>query len=108
MTALSTRLRALLGEKIPVGGSDTDTFFTDTEIDTLLTNAGNDVRRAAAEGWQNKAAEYASLVDVTEGNASRLNSTLHSHALDMVKMFTSAGSQLTSGRTRVGRIVRNY
>lgn len=100
------KLRAYLGERIPAGGSDADTFFTDAEISNLLEDTGGLVRRAAAEGWQMKAAYYADLVSVTEGNASRAASDMLDHALKMVKQYSGPGDELTSGRTRVGRIVR--
>lgn len=100
------KLRALLGERIPSGGSDADTFFSNTEISNLLEDTGGLVRRAAAEGWNMKAAYYADLVSVTEGNASRAASDMLDHALKMVKQFSGAGDDLTAGRARVGRIVR--
>jgi hypothetical protein len=53
-----------------------------------------------------KAAYYADLVNVTEGNALRNASDLLDHALKMVKQFDGPGDELTAGRTRIGRIVR--
>jgi hypothetical protein len=100
------RLRALLGERIPDGGSAADTYFSTTEIDNMLLEAGDNVRRAAYEGWQIKAAYYADLCNITEGNALRDASDLMDHALAMVKQFSGSGTSLTAGRTRVGRIVR--
>lgn len=100
------KLRVLLGEKIPEGGSDADTYFTDAEIGNILGDAGGNLRRAAYEGWQMKAAYYAELITVSEGNALRQMSDLHKHALDMVKQFSGPGSNLTAGRTRIGRIRR--
>lgn len=100
------KLRALLGETIPVGGSDADTFFTDAVITNLLEDAEYDTRRAAYEGWQMKAAYYADLVNVTEGNSLRNASDLLDHALKMAKQFSGPGTVLTAGRSRVGRIFR--
>lgn len=100
------RLRGLLGETIPDGGTPADTNFSEAQIDAWLTMANFDIDRAAVEGWRNKAAMYANLVNVTEGNASRQMSDLHKHALDMVKAFSTSSSSLTAGRTRIGRIVR--
>jgi hypothetical protein len=102
------KLRALLGERIPEGGSDLDTYFSDAEIQSILDDTDGNIRRAAYEGWQLKAAYYADLVTVTEGNALRQMSDLHKHALDMVKQYGGAGSILTAGRTRVGRIRRLF
>jgi hypothetical protein len=51
---IRTRLRKLLNEVIPVGGTESDTQFTDTELDELLTEAMN-IYGAAAAGWTIKA-----------------------------------------------------
>ena len=51
---LRTKLRKLLDERIPEGGSDADTRFTDADIDELLTDASN-IYEAAATGWTLKA-----------------------------------------------------
>ena len=106
--APAERLRLLLGEPIPAGGSDADTYFTDIQITDLLLQGGNVVNRAAYEGWRMKAAHYADLITVTEGNAMRQMSDLYTHAMGMVKHFGAAGPELTSGRTRIGKIVRRY
>ncbi|SFU40330.1 hypothetical protein [Alicyclobacillus macrosporangiidus] len=52
---LRNKLRRMVDEVIPAGGSDTDTRFTDAEIDELLTDAST-IEDAAAEGWFRKAA----------------------------------------------------
>lgn len=52
--ALRNRLRKLLDEPIPEGGSDADTRFTDEDLDILLTEANN-IYGAAAAGWIQKA-----------------------------------------------------
>lgn len=101
-TSDEEELRALLGETIPEGGSESDTFFTDLDIESMLINAEFDTNRAAVQGWRMKAASYADFVNVTEGNASRAMSDLHGHALAMVKHFQS--SNTVTGRTRIGRI----
>lgn len=100
------KLRLFLSEKIPQGGSDTDTYFSDAEIENILEDTDGDVRRAAYIGWQAKAAYYADLVTVSEGNAIRQMSDAYDHAIKMVKQFGDSGSLLTSGRTRIGRIRR--
>jgi hypothetical protein len=107
LTPTETRLRALLGERIPVGGTEVDTFFADAEITTLLTSSGGNLIRAAYEGWQQKAAEYSNLVNITEGNSSRENAKLLEGALKMVKQYGQSGDSLTAGRTRIGRIRRS-
>lgn len=100
------RLRNMLGEPIPEGGTAADTLFTDEQIADFLDQGGGDVERAAYEGWRVKAAHFANLVDVTDGNASRAMSDLLGHANDMVKIYLRASGGPTEGRTRIGRIVR--
>jgi len=51
---LRTKLRKLLDEPIPAGGSDADTRFLDADIDELLIEAAN-IYEAAATGWTLKA-----------------------------------------------------
>lgn len=51
---LRTKLRKLLDERIPEDGSDTDTRFSDADIDELLIDATN-IYEAAAAGWTLKA-----------------------------------------------------
>lgn len=51
---LRTRLRKLLDERIPAGGSDTDTRLLDEDLDEILTESGS-VFAAAAMGWTMKA-----------------------------------------------------
>lgn len=51
---LRAKLRKWLNEKIPSGGSDTDTRFTDTDIDELIIDADT-LDGAASQGWLEKA-----------------------------------------------------
>ena len=94
------RLRALLNDTDP-----DEPVLTDEQIDELLEEH-DDVERAALGGWRLKAAHYADLIDITEGNASRKMSQLHTPALNMVKMYASSRAGSTEGRTRIGRVVR--
>lgn len=102
------RLRGLLGEVIPDGETEGDTNFSNNQLEEILESNGGVIERAAFEAWRQKAAIFANLVNVTEGNASRNMSDLHKHALDMMKAYQSSGpgSTLTQGRTRIGRIRR--
>ena len=99
------RLRQLLGEDVPVGGSAAETLFTDEEIDDLVDNY-SDMERAAYEGWRVKAARLSNLVDNTEGNVQRKFSQLLDNALDMQKGYLRSSAGATEGRTRIGRTVR--
>lgn len=100
------RLRDLLGEPIPPGGTEADTLFTEEKITDLLLQANGDLDRAAFEGWRAKAASLSNLVDTTEGNSQRKFSQLLDNANDMVKMYVRSSAGPTEGRTRVGRIRR--
>lgn len=102
----SDRLRLMLAETIPDDGTDEDTLFTHAEISQFLLDGNNDLERAAFEGWRAKAAKYADLVDVSEGNAARAMSDLHGHAMTMAKYYEKSRPGSTEGRTRVGRVRR--
>lgn len=100
-----TSLRRKLGEAIEEGETASDTLFTDEELSAWLDEFDTS-DRAALEGWKIKLAEYAKLVTVTDGAALRQMSDLFAHAQSMVKMYTDLAEGATSGRTRIGRIVR--
>lgn len=101
--------REKTGEVIPEGGSEADTMFTDTQVSNWLT-AAEDMNHAIVEGWEAKIAAWASLVDVTDGAASRKLGDLMDHAELMLKYYRgriAAGpGEGRSGRTRIGKIVR--
>lgn len=105
------QLRALLGEAIPAGGSDSDTMFTDEEIEDLIekgTAANEDfaLEAGAYYGWLEKMANYANLVSVNEGNASRELTELHRNAQRMVDRYIGYVGTPSRGRARLGRIGR--
>ena len=100
------RLRGLLGEPIPEGGTADETLFSDAEIEDLLTQAADNLDRAAYEGWRVKAAHYAGLVDTNDGNASRAMSDLYDHAAKMVSLYARSSGGPTEGRTRIGKVRR--
>ena len=54
---LRNELRALLDEVIPAGGTESDTRFSDAELNMMLKNARN-IYAAASEGWIRKAAMF--------------------------------------------------
>ena len=102
---LITSLRLLLGEDIPEGGTEADTLFTDSQLSSWISSAPN-LDRAAYEGWKAKAANFAGLVNVTDGASSREFSDLLDNARAMVTIFSKSSGSNTTGRSRVGRIVR--
>lgn len=100
------RLRQLLGEVVPPGGTAADTMFTPAEIQDFLDST-NSLKAAAASGWLAKAGAYAGLVTTTEGTSRRALSDLHDHAIAMLKVYGADSSVPTSsGRTRIHQIVR--
>lgn len=54
---LREELRELLDEVVPEGGTESDTRFTNEQLDRLLSKANN-IYTAAAEGWTRKAAMF--------------------------------------------------
>ena len=113
---LIEEVRLLLGEPIPDGGDETDTMFTDTEVLHFVGKAtGSDhiPEQAAYHGWLAKMAQFANLVTVNEGNASREATELHRNAQRMVTRFEpyvsgSPGNEVAAskGRARIGQMVR--
>jgi hypothetical protein len=101
-----TSLRAMVGEPLATDVLEEDTLFTDLRLGQMIDGAGGSLERAAYEAWREKAGLLASLVNVTEGAASREMSELHSKALEMIKLYARSSTGPTEGRTRIGRIVR--
>ena len=54
---LREELRELLDEVVPEGGTESDTRFTDAQLDRILAKTMN-IYAAAAEGWTRKAAMF--------------------------------------------------
>lgn len=105
---IEQRLRRALGERIPIGGSDQNTFFLDDEVSDLLVEAGNDFNRAALKGWQEKMAEYAKFVDVDESGSNRKLATLFKNAESMVRHYAGVVGvdvEAAVGHGVVGRAV---
>lgn len=108
------RVRLVLAERIPDGGEDTDTMFLDEDIETWIAEEGEGVVGNAVylAGWKAKAAEYANLVNVTEGNSSRAMSDLYKAALQMVEFYQGqvdkdeAASGVGGGHVVIGKISR--
>jgi len=91
----SERLRSLLGEDIPEGGSASDTLFTEDMITDLLARHGSP-DQAVTDGWLIKSAKLATLVDTVEGSSIRKHSAAHKAALSQVRVVnTTAGGRVT-------------
>jgi len=100
-----TRLREMIGEIIVSGQTEADTLFTDATIESWIDEATN-LNAAAVTGWEAKMAQWANLVDVTDGAASRKLGDLMDHALAMIARYGRLAEGLRSGRSRVGKISR--
>lgn len=100
------QLRSLIGE--PNNAAP----YTDAALNTRIDAAnfeGTDLRSLAATIWREKAASYAGVVDVQEGNSKRTLSQLQSQALKMAASLDSnvAETELAYRRgTRTRKIER--
>lgn len=94
-------LRLLIAEQIDAEP------YTDTKLSDRI-DAGGDLNTVAAEVWQEKAAKYADLVDISEGGSSRKMGDLHEQALNMVAHFRSIipTGLAPAGGTRIRRLSR--
>lgn len=101
-----TELRVMLGESISADGTEADSMFTSEQLGKWITVSSENLNIAAVKGWQAKMANFAGLVNVTDGAASREFSDLMDHAEVMVKMYSKLSLGPTAGRSRVGKIVR--
>ena len=102
--ALRTQLRLLIDESIPPEGSDSDTLFTDGEIDVLLETSRT-IEQAAAAGWRLKAQRQMNPNAVVQARFGAESFTfvspkdLADFALDMASKF-SGGRAYILGVTR--------
>lgn len=87
MSEETERLRLLLGEAIPEDGDEQDTFFTDTQLETILSDNNDQMSLAAVEGWTMKMARYARLIDMDEAGAARKLSQKYRQAREMTNFF---------------------
>lgn len=97
-------LRLLIAE--PTEDNYTQQDLSD-RIDAAVDTGG--LNLVAYKVWTEKAAKFASLVDITEGGSSRKNSSLQKQALTMVEHFEGLlPVDSTSGSTgvRIRRITR--
>lgn len=99
-------LRLYVNDPNPTDG--TLPMFTDAELNLALGAYNQNPKRAAAMVWDWKAARAASLVNVTEGNASRDMSDMHAQFLEMLGRAEKARSGPTDGRTTIGKIRRSF
>jgi hypothetical protein len=85
----------------------TQDTYSDSELGVLVD--ANGVAGASAIVWEQKAARYAGLVNVSEAGASHSFSDLHKNAINMASVFgkqTDVVSGVVSSRTKVRKIER--
>ena len=90
---LRAKLRRLIDEVVPPGGKDSDTRFTDAELDEVLASAQS-IEEAAAECWELKAAramsERGGLEESRAGDEQHKFVSLkeyRDHCLQMAELF---------------------
>lgn len=83
------RLRRLVGDRIPQGGTDQDTFWSDTELGEIYDEKKT-YEAAAYECWREKAGEYARLIDISDSGVDRKLSQKHTNANRMVETYRKA------------------
>lgn len=101
--AVEDHLRLLLGERIPEGGLDTDTFFTDDEVESLLETTGGNINLAASLGWRAKAAEFAKYIDIDESGSTRKLSQMYRQADLQANYFAKIADVDTEALTQLAR-----
>lgn len=80
MSAETAELRRLVNEPVE------DSEYTDAMLDAFIA-AHTSMNKTAAHVWRLKAAKYADLVSMSEGNSSRQWSNAYKQALEMAKSY---------------------
>lgn len=93
------RLRDMIAEPDQADGWD-DARLEAFIARTLNANGTTNLRAAAGEIWEAKAAELAELVDVTESSSSRRNSQYFDHAQKMANQYAASAVDVTITSTR--------
>lgn len=86
-----------------------ETTYTDADLGAALDAAEGNDDAVASDIWTQKAASYATMVNVSESGSSRSLGDLHKNALAMAKQFSVTAAEVTNPTqvgTRVGRLVR--
>jgi hypothetical protein len=100
---LKARLRKLLDERIPAGGTEADTRFLNADLDEILTESAN-IFAAAAMGWTMKAGmlqtEMGDVERLTLGQETEQLVSLRDRlafALGMAEKYASMAKASTPG-----------
>lgn len=96
---LRTRLRRLLNESIPAGGTEVNTRFADHDIDMLLIESDS-MNSAAAAGWREKAGLLQGDIESYSIGSEKYDMTslkdLLNQALAMAKQYDTAAAEATA------------
>lgn len=80
--------------------------YETTDLEARIDAEGGDVIAAAGQIWTEKAAAYAELVDMKEGNSSRSLGALHEQAIAMAHQFGNGTPPAPARFSRTRRIER--
>ncbi|BFH66248.1 hypothetical protein J27TS7_10940 [Paenibacillus dendritiformis] len=104
---LRTKLRRLLNEVIPRGGSEADTNFTDAEIDLLLQEADS-IYVAASVGWMEKAGLLQGDIESYSAGTEKYDLTplkdKLNHALLMAQQYSQMAESAANGGSFMLRV----
>lgn len=95
--ALKKRLRKMINDIIPSGGTDNDVTFSDGELDDLLKESEN-IYQAAAEAWAIKAGLLQGEIESYSAGNEKYDLTplkdRLQHALSMGRMYEDKAASL--------------
>ena len=107
---LRVQLRKMINETIPLGGSETDTNFSDQELDDLMAPANN-LYIVAAMCWTIKAGLLKERIENYKVGQESYDHTklkdMVDHALNMAKQYTEMGKEPGfTGETKSSFIIK--
>lgn len=107
---LRIRLRKMINETIPAGGSETDTNFSDQELNDLML-ASNNIYIVAAMCWTIKAGLLKERIENYKVGQESYDHTklkdMVDFALNMAKQYTEMGKQSDfTGETKSSFIIK--
>ena len=76
----TTELRMYLGERIPTGDTESNTLFTDVELNEIISRGGGNFYLIMGHAWNAKAGILAELIDIGEDGSSRALSQRYKNA----------------------------
>ncbi|MCL6636030.1 MAG: hypothetical protein K6T29_09760 [Peptococcaceae bacterium] len=105
---LKEKLRKLLNEIIPEGKNDTDTRFTDSELEDLLTESAS-IYAAASTGWTMKAGLLQGQIESYSAGQEKYDMTSLkdqlSHSLAMAEQYAKMAEKIPGTAAGLGSII---